>query len=485
MRAGEAIRAPDGTITSVGIDIGTTTTQLVFSRLTMGNTAGPTQVPRYVITDRVIIYGSPVAFTPKKRVPGGGDAIDEAALGDMVTAWYADAGMARENVTSGAVIITGESLKKSNARKAVFGLSSSLGDFVVATAGPHLESVIAGRGSGAAAFSTKNRACALNIDVGGGTSNYAVFSNGQVVDTACLNVGGRLVETDASGRVTAVHPPALPVLRALYGEIPAALQHGHLTRLAERMASIIYEQTQGMTCTEADALLQTEPLRADHTYDAVFISGGVGACCQTPPEDPFVFGDMGPLLAEALMRDPGMRALPLRVPEGTVRATVIGAGAWSLTLSGSTVWVDDATLPLRNIPVVSVPLSWPDVPENPGDHIRRRVALFDVDPAATPFALSFPDIPARYQALRYLAEGVAAYAAALPPMRHPLIVALGRDMGKALGMELKLLLGGRELVVVDEVVLEDGDYLDLGKAMHGGGVVPLVVKSLAFSGNKG
>ena len=482
------------TILSVGIDIGTTTTQLVFSSLALRNTAGPTQVPRYAITDRRVIYHSPVVFTPKTLQGGSGPAssiapvqesIDTESLAALIKAWYAEGGVAKEDVTSGAVIITGESLKTPNARAAVMGLADSLGDFVVATAGPHLESVIAGRGSGAAGMSLQAGRTVLNIDIGGGTSNYAVFRMGNVLDTACLNVGGRLVETDRQGRVTRVHAPAAPILEELFGSVPPELSRADLTKLAERMADLIYDAAVGLSDPLGRKLLQTEPLNQGWRYDAVTISGGVGACCREPQADVFVYGDIGPLLAEALLRHPGMSALPLTPPATTVQATVIGAGSWSLSLSGSTVWAEAEAFPLRNVPVVVAPLNWPDVPTDLAAYLRERAGLYDVDLAADRYALAFGPMPATYAAVRYLAEGIAAFRSGHGQSQSPLIVALREDVGKALGMELRPLLPGGRLIVVDEVSLADGDYLDLGTPLREGGFVPLVIKSLAFSGESG
>ena len=485
------------TILSVGIDIGTTTTQLVFSSLALRNTAGPTQVPRYAITDRRIIYSSPVVFTPKISQGGFGafstasssgpaeDRIDTESLSALIKAWYAEAGIDKEAVTSGAVIITGESLKTPNAKAAVMELADSLGDFVVATAGPHLESVIAGRGSGAAAMSLQAGRTVLNIDIGGGTSNYAVFRMGNVLDTACLNVGGRLVETDRQGRAARVHAPALPILEDLFGRVPPELSLPDLTRLAERMADLIYDAAVGLSDPLGRKLLQTEPLDQGWRYDAVTISGGVGACCREPQADPFVYGDIGPLLAEALLRHPGMSALPLTPPVTTVQATVIGAGSWSLSLSGSTVWAESEAFPLRNVPVVLAPLTWPDVPADLSAYLYERAGLYDVDLAADRYALAFGHMPATYAAVRYLAEGLAAFRRGQGQSEAPLIVALREDIGKALGMELRPLLPGGRLIVVDEVRLADGDYLDLGAPLREGGFVPLVIKSLAFSGEAG
>mgnify|MGYP002659465226 FL=1 len=188
---------------SVGIDIGTTTTQVIFSRLELVNRAAVSQVPRYEFIKRDISWQSPVFFTPVDKQ----GELKEAELEALILAQYRAAGIAPQAVDSGAIIITGESAKTRNARPAVMALSQSLGDFVVASAGPHLESVIAGHGAGAQTLSRQRMCRVLNIDIGGGTSNYALFDAGNVSATACLNVGGRLLETDAQGRVVHAHPP--------------------------------------------------------------------------------------------------------------------------------------------------------------------------------------------------------------------------------------------------------------------------------------
>lgn len=169
---------------SVGIDIGTTTTQVIFSRLELVNRAAVSQVPRYEFIKRDISWQSPVFFTPVDKQ----GELKEAELEALILAQYRAAGIAPQAVDSGAIIITGESAKTRNARPAVMALSQSLGDFVVASAGPHLESVIAGHGAGAQTLSRQRMCRVLNIDIGGGTSNYALFDAGNVSATTCLNV---------------------------------------------------------------------------------------------------------------------------------------------------------------------------------------------------------------------------------------------------------------------------------------------------------
>jgi len=474
-------------ILSVGIDIGTTTTQLIFSILKLRNTAGATQAPRYSITGREIIYESPIVFTPKTSAPSS-EELDRAALDRVIAAWYAEAGLSRESVDTGAVIVTGESLKSANAKTTVMELSARLGDFVVATAGPRLESIIAGRGSGAAALSESGKTV-LNIDIGGGTSNYAVFRLGNVLDAACLNVGGRLLRTDEQGRVQQIAPSLHPVLKDLFGQVSTSLEPNALLRLADRLADLIYDTAAGKPCSLARILLQTQPLKPGYHYDAVTISGGVGECMRQPGGDPFRYGDLGPLLAQALLRHPGLRSLPLTPPSSTVRATVIGAGSWFLSLSGSTVWAESEAFPLRNLPVVIIPTDWPREQNSLAAFLRERIALYDLDPEVELFALAFGNMQPTYADVHSLAMGLADFWRAVhwksaKTATDTLVVALQADAGKALGMELRPLLPDCRLIVVDEVRLADGDYLDLGKPITRGGLVPLVVKSLAFSGER-
>ncbi|OJR73016.1 ethanolamine ammonia-lyase reactivating factor EutA [Escherichia coli] len=210
---------------SVGIDIGTTTTQVIFSHLELVNRAAVSQVPRYEFIKREISWQSPVFFTPVDKQGG----LKEAELKTLILEQYQAAGIAPESVDSGAIIITGESAKTRNARPAVMTLSQSLGDFVVASAGPHLESVIAGHGAGAQTLSEQRLCRVLNIDIGGGTANYALFDAGKISGTACLNVGGRLLETDSQGRVVYAHKPGQMIVDECFGagtdarSLPASL----------------------------------------------------------------------------------------------------------------------------------------------------------------------------------------------------------------------------------------------------------------------
>ena len=191
------------TLLSVGIDLGTTTTQMILSRLRVENTASAFSVPRMEIVDREILYRGEIHFTPLLSP----DTIDAEAVRGILAGEYEKAGIHADRIQTGAVIITGETARKHNAKEVLKALSDYAGRFVVATAGPALESVLAARGAGADAAAKRLGRYVLHMDIGGGTSNLALFDpDGQLLETGCLNVGGRLMKFSPDGAVTYVSP---------------------------------------------------------------------------------------------------------------------------------------------------------------------------------------------------------------------------------------------------------------------------------------
>ncbi|RJF92060.1 ethanolamine ammonia-lyase reactivating factor EutA [Noviherbaspirillum saxi] len=464
-------------INSVGIDVGTTTTQIIFSQLELLNTAAASEVPRYEFSRRDVTYLSPVIFTP---VDFEG-RIRSPELMDFIVSQYSAAGLAMSDVESGAIIVTGETSKAANARDTVMQLAERLGDFVVATAGPHLESVISGHGSGAAEYSRKHSARVLNIDIGGGTSNYALFEAGKLADTACLNIGGHLIETGDSGEVLRVHQPARMVLKDCFSALPERVTNEHVEVAVNRMAELIVEVVEGRISGLASLLLMTPPLNTHAALDAVFISGGVGECFYSDESAQQDYGDIGPRLAAALRRHPALRAMSVRRPSHTLRATVIGAGAHTLSLSGSTIWLDFAALPIRNVPVLHASDSATKAPEDLVHAWKANAQMQDIALDVECYALAIPlALPVTYRSVQLCAAALQLFMAECRNVSYPLIVISRQDFGMALGMELQPCMRQRELAVIDEVETREWDYIDIGKGLFGDTVVPLTVKSLAF-----
>jgi ethanolamine utilization protein EutA len=470
------------TVHSVGIDIGTTTTQVIFSRLTMVNRAPVTQVPRYEFVEREICFQSPISRT---TLTADG-LVDVQRLQTFVDQQFVAADLTLEDIETGAIIITGETSKAKNARDLVMDLAERLGDFVVATAGPNLESVIAGRGSGAGDYAKRNHARVLNIDIGGGTSNYAIFEGGNVVDTACLNVGGHLIETDTDGTVTAIRPPAQIVIEELFGKQLQAeeVQREQLNQIVNRMAELIVECIGSCHSALCSHLLMTPALRAERPFDAIFISGGVGDCYYQLKDgelDAFKWQDVGVLLARCLLQNPQLTALPLKKPAQTTQATVIGAGAYSLSLSGSSIWLHTDELPVRNIPIVQPNIDWqasePDVCQQIVNAAQRMDLRLNEDRYAIAFDAA---MPVNYHTVSHTARQLATFYQQHGNHNAPAIVVTQNDLGKVLGMELQPVIDPQQLLVIDEVRAQEGDYIDIGQSFFGGEVVPLTIKSLAF-----
>ena len=290
-------------VKSVGIDIGTTTTQIIISQLVVKNIAPGTLVPRMQITDKTVVYKSDIYFTPIKD----NFLIDADKLVDIVRTEYGKAGVKQEDIDTGAVIITGETAKKENAKLISQQISKFAGDFVVATAGGNLESVIAGKGSGAADYSASNFCTVANIDIGGGTSNIGVFKNGKAIDSCCINIGGRLLQVNQdTGKVKEITTPMKAVLADLGIDIEAggSMDITLLEKICDRMSAVLIEcismeKVQGLSKT----LLLTEALKLDYIIDVVMISGGVADFVYRDmrdrnPKELFQFGDIGPLLGQ-------------------------------------------------------------------------------------------------------------------------------------------------------------------------------------------
>lgn len=453
------------TLRSVGLDVGTTSTQMILSELTVENRASGFAVPEMEITRRRILYKSPVRFTPlldESRMDGDG-------LRRMVEEEYRLAGISRETVDTGAIIITGETSRKENARTVLEALSHLAGDFVVAAAGPDLESILAAKGAGAEELSERTGKKLLHFDIGGGTSNLALLDGGKLLGTGCLNVGGRLIKTGEDSTILYVSP----VLRGLCSLRPGENLGKDQEEETAALLTRALEMAAGLR--EPDSLLEKLttsgtarlPLPGAGEAAAVSFSGGVADCIR---EDfpGRAFGDIGPALGRAIRNSRLCRG-EYHLGRETIRATVIGAGCHSAQLSGSTVFCRDVALPIQNIPVLSLTRE-----QQEGDlagFLRRGLPEWDEEPVIALPGFRNPS----YRQITALAETLLAE---LPG--RPLRICLEEDMAKALGQALAARAeGGRGILCLDGVKLRPGTYLDVGAPV--GPALPIVVKTLILN----
>ena len=442
-------------LTSVGIDVGTTSTQLVVSRLRVENRASEFAVPEMTITSREVLYRSPVYFTPLMEEK----LVDGSKLRTIVEGEYRNAGISRAVVDTGAVIVTGETSRRENARRVLDALSEYAGDFVVATAGPDLESVLAARGSGAVSYSRDTGKTVLHMDIGGGTSNLALIRNGEIVATGCLNVGGRLVKFSEQGQITDLSPVLSGLCSWKTGEIPTRQQR---EELAEILTSALEMAAGRREAAPLLAQLMTEesafPWEIPREPVVISFSGGVADCIR---EDftPFAFGDLGPELGKSIRKSKLCEGEYILGSE-TIRATVIGAGCHTTQLSGSTVYHQNIRFPLKNLPVVKIT----DI-----SSMNKRLSLQEQQGILALEGIRSPS----YRQVTELAQRL------LEQITSPIVLCLEQDMAKALGQALAVRLpADAQILCIDRVRVEPGSYLDIGAPV--GSALPVVVKTLVL-----
>lgn len=441
---------------SVGLDVGTTSTQIVFSALTVENQAGAFAVPELTISDRRVIYQSDVHFTPLIQ----GELVDATALRRIVDREYKKAGIRREQIDTGAIIITGETSRKENANAVLAELSGYAGEFVVAAAGPALESMLAARGAGAVQESEKSGKTILHIDIGGGTSNFAHIRAGEIVATGCYNIGGRLVKFDDDGIITYVSPVLAGITPLKAGDRAEREVLFALTRTLAELLEMVAGLRKKTAMLDEFLTRGAEPFALSEGERVVLsFSGGV-ADCIAGAQDWTRFGDIGVLLGQAI-RESRLCAGEYLLGAQTIRATVIGAGCHSTQLSGSTVYYRNVAFPLKNLRVIS--MERPDAPS-----IASALKNGDGDAVLALRGLA----SAGYAEVRDYAEQIARGFAG-----RAVRVCLEQDMAKALGQALALIAdASQSILCIDRVRIQAGSYLDVASPI--GTALPVVVKTL-------
>lgn len=482
IKGGEALIE---SILSVGIDIGTSTTQLVFSRIKIENTASVTSVPRISIIDKEVIYRSGIYFTPLLSQT----EIDGLKLKAIVQGEYKKAGVKPQDIRTGVAIITGETARKHNASQVMETLSSLAGDFVVTTAGPDLEGIIAGKGAGAHGFSKKTGKTAANLDIGGGTTNIAVFRDGEVIDTCCLDIGGRLIRLE-EGTLKVQY--IAPKIERLASEMGVDIVRGkeiavqQIRGITKRMARIL-EEVLGITAKSPwlPYMLTTKDLRRDYRIDCVSFSGGVADYIYGSAANGFFrFGDIGILLGESISKSLIAESFEIFVPAETIRATVIGAGTHTVDISGSTINYTRDIFPMKNIPILRVSAKDEDRNyELLAEGVKEKIRWFNNGGEEQQIALAIKGVKnPSFRQVGKIAGEVIKGMEDLLKTRLPIIVVIENDMAKALGQTLYSHLGyGRDVICIDDIKVENGDYIDIGKPLAGGRVVPVIIKTLVFN----
>lgn len=467
---------------SVGIDIGTSTTQLVFSRLTIENLNSGFSVPHLSIVKKEVVYKSGIALTPLSSP----NEIDGAGVKKIIECEYQKAGVLPDEVSTGAVIITGETARKKNSNSVIEKLSRFAGDFVVTTAGPELESALSGRGAGADIISKELDTILANIDVGGGTSNISVFDKGRLAAVTCLDIGGRLIKIDReTGRITFIYGK----IKRLAASAGISICEGEkadeekFRRICRLMADILFS---AVGAYEKSALFDEMftgncvPLVCS-LPTCVSFSGGVSDCIYNNlNSDSFYYGDIGVMLGQEIKRHSALKKLKLCKSRETIRATVIGAGLHTTKISGSTIFYFHSKIPVKNAAIVRVPEEF--LP-NVAGFIREKLSMYMTDGVPQEVAIAFKAADCvSFEQIQRLAGQIIEGASSVIAGTKPLIIVVEQDIAKALGHAIDHKLHKTKgIICIDSIETLDGDYIDIGEPIADGSAVPVVVKTLIFN----
>ncbi len=463
---------------SVGIDVGSSTSHLVFSRLTLKRELSFFNMSnRFNLHNREIIYEGNIIFTPLIDR----NTIDIEAVVKFFEEEYQKAGITPEMVDTGAVIVTGETAKKQNALEIVNRLSSESGKFVSASAGPNFESVLGAMGSGIVELSKQKQNTILNVDIGGGTSNLAISSNGEIVTTSCINIGGRLLGIDENFKIWRIDPPTEIVMNQLKMnyEIGDIITEDDVRKIAHEYANSLFEVMRGPATSKlASELMMTDDLDYSISIDEVSFSGGVAEMIYGQISE--TYKDIGNYIAEEIKNLMRQFNVPLIEPENKIRATVIGAGAFSLSVSGSTCYYDEnIDLPLVNVPVVPAKINPRE--KNLKSKVKQALKNFNLKEGEDIFALYFKDL-IHQNDLEILAKEIERALPDSVANNKIIMIILKLDGAKILGITIRDNTSIKQnLFCLDELDLEAGDWIDIGAPLKDGSVFPVTIKSLVFN----
>jgi ethanolamine utilization protein EutA len=470
-------------LTSVGIDIGSAGSQVIFSRLRLKR-MGEDLSSRYIVVSREPIYLSPVVLTPYRDE----ETIDEHLLGDIIDQAYEQSGLSRDRIDTGVVLLTGEAIRRHNAQSIAEILAERGGEFVCAAAGHNMEALLAAYGSGAVYASYERKQRILNIDIGGGTTKLAVVENGKVLETAALHIGGRLVVIDEQSRLQRLDPAGKELARRIGCDwkLKDAVTEEQLVRLTSWMANAVIAAVSGQNLEpDIQSLMLTPLLNELHDIDGVMFSGGVGEYVYDREEHDF--GDLGKLLGTALRSriEGGSFPWPVLPAGECIRATVVGASQYSLQVSGNTTYISEQMmLPYKNLQVIHPEIEFKDQVDavQVAQAIRSHLERFDVSEDEADIALAFQwnGVPS-YERIFALASGIRHAMDKSVTSGKPLIVVVDGDIARTVGILLqKELHVTGPILSIDGIMLQDFDYIDIGRMLFPSGTVPVTIKSLVF-----
>jgi ethanolamine utilization protein EutA len=465
-------------LTSVGVDIGSSTSHLVFSRLEL-----TLEGSRYRVTRREVLNESEILLTPYVDET----RIDVEALEAFINQQYKKARIKREEVDTGALILTGVAVRRRNARGIAELFAQEAGKFVAVSAGDGLEATMAAHGSGAVAHSARTGGVVLNVDVGGGTSKFALCNNGTVQEVSAIDIGARLLAFDPQGALVRIEEAGRKhaAWAGLTVQLGQRISQGGLHAIVVGMVDKLLAMLKPEPLSEqTQALLRLPRLAYRGEIDSVMFSGGVSEFIYN--REKTSFGDLGPLIADEIHRRMPELGVLVMEPAARIRATVIGASQYTIQVSGNTIFITpEDTVPVRNVPVVAP--EFPLESEELSEHAVREATVsalrrLDLHNGRQPVAVAFHwQGSATFDRLQTFSKGIAAGLKEILDRGHPLVLVNDGDIGGIIGLHFQEELQiSNPIISIDGIALNDFDFIDIGALIQSSGSVPVVIKSLIF-----
>jgi len=474
------------TLNSVGIDIGSSTSHLIFSRLTLRR-QGIALSSRFVVVNREVLHESPILLTPYVDKT----TIDTDALGDFIHEAYRQASLTPDDIDTGAVIVTGEAAKKKNAEAISAIFSAQAGKFVCATAGHNLEAILAAYGSGAVhmTYHEGGEFTVMNVDVGGGTCKIAIVQGGKVIDTCAIEVGARLVALDENGKINRLEDTALKIAKmaGVNLSLGATMSEADKEKFAQVLCDSLFEVLErGRLSPQVQDLLLTPNIDFKEPIHAIMFSGGVSEYVYGYEKRNL--GDLGVQFGRRVRARANQLAggnIPLRLAEVRIRATVIGASQYTVQVSGNTIYLSHPDLlPLRNLQVVTPEFEQTEAITSGEikDAVEKALQRFDILDAERAVALAIRwELGPSYPLIRTLAEGLVGAMKEYVDQGQPVVLVFDADIAKLMGNIIEReLIPGAGIISIDGIDLKDFDFIDIGQELPDAKAVPVVIKSLIF-----
>ncbi|MGH7828516.1 MAG: ethanolamine ammonia-lyase reactivating factor EutA [Candidatus Binatia bacterium] len=473
-------------LTSVGIDVGSSTSHLIFSRLTLRR-QGIALSSRFVVVNREIIHESPILLTPYVDKT----TIDTEKLNDFIHEAYGTAGLIPNDIDTGAIIVTGEAAKKKNAEAIAALFAAQAGKFVCATAGHNLEAILASYGSGAVGMTREEGGdfTVMNVDVGGGTCKIAIVQRGQVIDTCAIEVGARLIALDENGKINRLEDTALKIakLAGVSLSLGATMSEDDKEKFSRVLCDSLFQVLErGPLPPEIEDLLLTPSIDYRGDIHAIMFSGGVSEYIYGYEKRNL--GDLGVHFGRRVRERANQLSggkIPLRPAEVRIRATVIGASQYTVQVSGNTIYLSHAdVLPLRNLQVVTPQFEQQEsvTPAEIKSAVEKALQRFDIQDGDRAVALALHwELGPSYPLIRTLAEGLVGAMKEHVNQGQPLVLVFDADIAKLMGNIIEReLLPGAGIISIDGIDLKDFDFIDIGQELPDAKAVPVVIKSLIF-----